>query len=87
MEDFIESPIKVVVMVKGIGGEVSAMWEGMVNWCIEDENGVVHQLKLKDTCYHEGSPYHLLSLQHMEQHEDNNHPKNANVGHNLQCFH
>ncbi len=75
LDDFVDTPKKTKVKVRGIGGDVSATMIGTVKWNIEDDNGVVHAFTIPNTYYNSGSPYRLLSPQHYAQIANDNHPK------------
>jgi hypothetical protein len=63
MTDFVSTPVKVNIRVRGIGGNVAATWKGTVRWRVEDDDGQVHVIELPGTYYHADSPYKLLSPQ------------------------
>jgi hypothetical protein len=47
--DFVGKPTPVNVSVKGIGGSVTATYEGTVEWRIEDNQGRVHVVRIPNT--------------------------------------
>ena len=65
--DFIGTPTKVRVRVKGISGKLQAGHKGTVRWKIEDDQGVKHTLDIPDTFFIKELPIRLLSPQHLAQ--------------------
>ena len=65
--DFIGTPTKVRVRVKGISGKLQAGHKGTVRWNIEDDQGVKHTLDIPDTFFIKELPIRLLSPQHLAQ--------------------
>ena len=50
-------------MVKGFGGVIQFKGEGGIVWKLEDDNGIVHTIKIKKALYVPESPPCLLSPQ------------------------
>ena len=67
LDDFIDQPRRVRVRVKGIAGRLTSAYIGTVLWCIEDDAGEVHELRIPDTYFVSGLPIRLLSPQHLAQ--------------------
>jgi hypothetical protein len=66
LDDFIGPMTKVTARIKGIGGvHIIASMKGMLKWRISDDDGRVHSFLIKDSFHHKGSPYQLLSPQHL----------------------
>ena len=65
--DFIDTPVKVRVRIKGINGNVVSALRGTVKWSIEDDDGVSHTLIIPGTYYLPMLPLRLLSPQHLAQ--------------------
>jgi hypothetical protein len=66
--DFVGPLQTVIAGVKGISGtQVIATKKGVLRWRIADNEGRIHTFLLKDSYYHETSPYRLLSPQHLAQ--------------------
>jgi hypothetical protein len=75
INDFVGTPIKVDVRVKGIGGSVVATHKGTVKWNIEDDQGKIHSILIPNSYYNKESPYRLFSPQHFSQSADDHFPK------------
>ncbi len=68
LADFVGPTRQVIAKVKGIGGSrVVATRKGVLRWRITDDDGKIHTFLIKDSYYHETSPYRLLSPQHLAQ--------------------
>jgi hypothetical protein len=68
IDDFVGPTREIIAKVKGIGGvQVMATRKGTLKWTIMDDDGKVHTFLIKDSFYHENSPYRLLSPQHLAQ--------------------
>ena len=50
--------------VQGIGGKVGRLMSGTIKWDIEDDEGVVHSIKIPNSIYLPQAPSRLLSPQH-----------------------
>ncbi|CAB9523869.1 hypothetical protein SEMRO_1466_G275010.1 [Seminavis robusta] len=72
MMDFVGTPERINVRVKGIGGDGAATYRGTVRWIIQDDSGATHTWLIPDTYYHKKSPYRLLSPQHWAQTRQDN---------------
>jgi len=66
-DDFIGTPTKVNVRVKGIQGHSTSALKGTVQWDIHDDDGQRHSIVLPNTYYIESLPLRLLSPQHFAQ--------------------
>ena len=66
-KDFISTPTKVNVRIKGIKGHSTSAHRGTVKWTIQDDNGKPHDIILPDTYLIDSLPIRLLSPQHMAQ--------------------
>ena len=64
--DFIGTPQKVNHTLHGVG-QASITLKGTVSWAIEDDDGVVHHLTIKDCLFQPELPWRLLSPQHLSQ--------------------
>ena len=68
IDDFVGPTREIIAKVKGIGGvQVLATRKGTLKWNLMDDDGKVHTFLIKDSFYHENSPYRLLSPQHLAQ--------------------
>jgi hypothetical protein len=67
LNDFVKSPQKTSIRIKGFNGTSSNARVGTVKWTILDDHGVRHVLKIPDTYYVESCPMRLLSPQHYSQ--------------------
>ena len=56
LNDFVKSPQKTSIRIKGFNGTSSNARVGTVKWTILDDNGVRHVLKIPDTYYVESVP-------------------------------
>ena len=61
--------------VKGVGGYINVMGSGTLRWRIEDDDGKVHTILVKDSLYVSNIPKCLLSSQHWAKQANNNFPK------------
>jgi hypothetical protein len=75
IKDFINPPIAVKdKKVKGIGGLVSNVMTGTIQWKIEDNAGQVHTIVLPNSLYVKDATARLLSPQHWAQVVKDNKP-------------
>ena len=56
-----------VIMVKGFGGVVEVKGEGTIVWKIEDDNVVIHPIKIKKSLYVPEAPSYLYTPQQWVQ--------------------
>lgn len=56
------------------GGNLEVKRMGRLQWKVEDDNGKVHTLTIKDCLYVPGLSNYLLSPQHWAKHAENNFP-------------
>ena len=61
--------------VKGAGGYINVMGSGTLRWRIEDDDGKVHTILVKDSLYVPNIPKCLLSCQHWAKQANDNFPK------------
>ena len=61
--------------IKGIGGNVTIQGQGKVKWNVEDYDGRVYTLEIRDTLYSSESPLYTLFPQHWDQKSSNDLPK------------
>ena len=60
--------------VQGIGGKVGRLMSGTIKWDIEDDEGVVHSIRIPNSIYLPQAPSRLLSPQHWAQEARDNVP-------------
>jgi hypothetical protein len=65
--DFITPLKKVNKKLKGLGGTLSEIYSGTIEWSIEDDDGVLHDIVIPNGLYVKESPSKLLSPQHWAQ--------------------
>jgi hypothetical protein len=65
--DFITPLKKVNKHVKGLGGTLADIYSGTIEWSIEDDDGVPHDLVIPNGLYVKDSPSKLLSPQQWAQ--------------------
>ena len=66
-DDFIELPKRVDHKVKGIKGHAKATHQGTLKWHVEDDNGLVHVMVIKDAYLISDAATRILSPQHLAQ--------------------
>jgi hypothetical protein len=57
MSDFVGTPEKIDVSLRGIAGTSTSTYKGTVRWAFEDDQGVVHTWDIPDTYYNKGTPF------------------------------
>jgi hypothetical protein len=68
LSDFVRPMTKIMARVRGVGGvQVVVTMKGVLKWHIADDDGRIHTFLIKDSYYHQTSPYQLLSPQHLAQ--------------------
>jgi hypothetical protein len=67
LHDFIDTPTRVKVCVRGIKGNIKSLRQGTILWHILDDDGVQHELRIPNSYYAPELPIHLLSPQHLAQ--------------------
>ena len=72
LDDFVSTPTKVGIAVRGIGGDAQATYVGTVQWSIEDDQGRTTSVIIPNTYYNRESPYRLLSPQHWAAENNDN---------------
>ena len=65
--DFVGTPQRVNVRVRGVAGVATSGLRGTVRWPLEDDDGVRHILTIPNTYYVPRLPMRLLSPQHLAQ--------------------
>eukprot|EP00978_Attheya_sp_CCMP212_P046714 scaffold407103_cov35-Attheya_sp.AAC.1 len=74
LKDFVTPPKNRNTSVAGMRGIIVATKRGTIRWKIEDDDGKVHTINLKNALYAPSAPFRLLSPQHWSQQVDNNYP-------------
>ena len=67
LHDFIDTPTRVKVCVRGIKGNIKSLMQGTILWRILDDDGVQHELRIPNSYYAPDLPIRLLSPQHLAQ--------------------
>ena len=80
LTDFIQSPQAINSKVKGIGGHAQAMYKGMLQWKIQDDQGLTHQFMLPNSCFIMSAPLCILCPQHLAQVAQDNFPLPMGTG-------
>ena len=78
--DFIEPPMKVNCKVRGIKGHAKATHRGTLKWHVEDDNGLVHVMVIREAYLIPEVATQILSPQHMAQQADDHYPKAEGTG-------
>ena len=66
--------------IKGIAGHAQATHKGTVRWKIKDNNGKVHLIYIKYTCYMANVPNQILSPQYFAQVANDHCPNPEGMG-------
>eukprot|EP00978_Attheya_sp_CCMP212_P034152 scaffold141825_cov31-Attheya_sp.AAC.2 len=72
LKDFVTPPKNRNTSVAGMGGIIVATKRGTIRWKIENDDGKVHTIILKNALYAPSAPFRLLSRQHWSQQVDDN---------------
>lgn len=67
LKDFIDTPKRVKVCVRGIKGNIKSLLQGTILWSVLDDDGVQHELRIPNSYYAPDIPIRLLSPQHLAQ--------------------
>ena len=74
IDDFLTPPDPISINIIGVGGNIPCTHIGTVCWEIEDDDGLLHQLKIPGTIYAPAAPHRLLSPQHWSQTANDTYP-------------
>ena len=74
MEDFVGKTRCIDQKVKGIAGNAQATCHSTIHWCIEDDDGAEHTLKIKRCYYIATILTRIVSLQHFTQSSGDHNP-------------
>jgi hypothetical protein len=72
--DFVGNSKPINIQIIGANATSNATLIGTVKWCIEDDDGVKHDISIPNTVYSAGTSNKLLSPQHWAQEVKDKHP-------------
>ena len=78
--DFINCLTPVNSQVNGISGNMTGTLKGTVQWCIKDDQGIIHKFTLPNTYLVRGVATRVLSPQHLAQQAKDNFPVPGGTG-------